>query len=153
VSAKQPKRKQPAPKSPKREGKIEKPKGKPHRIQPGERLPGAGRPLGSKSLKGAFEAVASLDFGLVTFPGGVTRRLTGTEKVAKRVYDAAKKGNLRAADMFFDRMHGKVPLPVKNMGSGNESKLRVIFDRGSLDPKPLPNEEGSDGKHEEDKDE
>jgi hypothetical protein len=112
-----------------------------------------GKKLGSHNVKGAFEAVASLYFGPVTFPGGITRDLNATEKVANAITKKAVRGDLRAAEMYMDRKYGKVPLPVKNMGSGNESKLRVIFDRGSLDPKPLPNEEGSDGKHEEDKDE
>jgi hypothetical protein len=94
-------------------------KGKPHRIQKGERLPGAGRPLGSHNLKAAFEAIASLDYGEVHFPGGITRKLTGLEKVAKVIYDKAKEGDLRAADMYLDRAHGKVPLPIKQIGDGS----------------------------------
>jgi hypothetical protein len=104
-----------------------------------------GRKLGSKNLKGAFEAVASLYYGPVTFPGGVTRELTADEKVANAILKKAIKGDLKAANLYLDRKHGKVTVNIKNVGDG-KGKLNIIFDRGNLDPKPLPNEEGSDGK-------
>jgi hypothetical protein len=104
-----------------------------------------GRKLGSKNLKTAFEAVASLYYGPVTFPGGITRELNATEKVTNAVMKKALKGDLRAADMYFDRTAGKVALPIKQIGT-TSGKLTVAFDRGFVDPTPQPNEEGSDGK-------
>jgi len=108
----------PKAKSLKSKKKQKESKGKPHRFKKGESGNPKGRRLGSKSLKGAFEAVASLDYGPVTFPGGITRELTGTEKIAKRVYDEAKRGSLRAVEMFFDRLYGKLPLAIKQLGDG-----------------------------------
>jgi hypothetical protein len=101
-------------KSPKRKEK----KGKPHRIQKGERLPGAGRPLGSKDVKSAVEAISSLYYGEVQFPGGVKRKLTGLERVVDRIFKQALHGNLRGAEMLLDRKYGKTPLPIKNIGDG-----------------------------------
>ena len=102
------------PKSPKGKGE----KGKPHRLQKGERLPGAGRPLGSKDVRSAVEAISSLYYGEVQFPGGVRRKLTGMERVVDRIFRQALLGNLRGAEMLLDRKFGKVPLPVRNIGDG-----------------------------------
>jgi len=138
-------------KQPKKSPKGKPKKAKDTRIKPGQRLPGAGRPLGSKNLKGSLEAIASLYSGEVQFPGGVKRRLTGMEKLADRVFRKALfKGDLRAADMIFDRTVGRVAQTIKTVG--NETRRIVVFDRGSLNPDPLPNEEGSDGKPQDEKD-
>ena len=126
------------PKSPKGPGKH---RGTENLIpyKPGKSGNPKGRPLGSKSLKGAFEAVASLDFGMVKFPGGIERELTGTEKIALKIYKMAKGGDLRAADMYFDRTSGKVAQPIKNIGDGM-GKVSITIKR-ELNDEEDPNVE------------
>lgn len=132
---------------PKSPGKSPFSKGKQHRFKPGESGNPKGRPLGSKSFKAAYDAISSLLAGEVTFPGGITRFLTGYEKIALQAFSKAVHGDLKAAEMIADRKEGKPVQPQLQLGDEKRS-LRIVVDhRQSLDPSP--NEEGSDGKKEE----
>ena len=127
MSAKQPKRKQPAPKSPNSKPKHSRTDNLiPYK--PGHSGNPKGRPLGSKNVKGAFDAISALHYGAVQFPGGVIRELTATEKIANKVAMKAMKGDLRAADMYFDRVGGRVPVSIKNIGEAmGNTHIQLIW--------------------------
>jgi hypothetical protein len=104
-----------------------------------------GRQKGSRAMKDIYEDALALFAQSVSLPGGTRKLMSGKELLGLKRVQLALKGDQRAMDAIENRIEGMPVQAVKNLGGG-KTKLNITFDRGNIDPKPLPNEEGSDGK-------
>ena len=79
-----------------------------------------GRPKGSRSVSDTFRKIASSDYAKLVIGRGkveqeIDLKTDGCdiiEAVAVCVIDKALKGDLKAADMIFDRLDGKAPQAI-----------------------------------------
>lgn len=79
-----------------------------------------GRPKGSRSVSDTFRKIASSDYAKLVIGRGNTEQEIDlktdgcdiVEAVAVCVIDKALNGDLKAADMMFDRLDGKAPQAI-----------------------------------------
>ena len=98
-------------------------------IKKGERRNPNGRPKGSKNmttlLKRALEMKMELAADSPMGKKGTVKR--SKEMVAASIVNRAIKGDMRAAEMIFDRIDGKVTQPVEGTGENGEFKFVLEF--------------------------
>ena len=123
---------------------MQKPRGRP--IRKGQVLNPKGRPVGARNIKTIIEEMLEAITTNVTLPDGTKKKLGGKEALIMVQIRQALKGDMRALSDLENRLEGMPIQATRNLG--DEKKLRITFDRGSLAPEPLPTEEGSDGKPE-----